>query len=156
MKKILLFAAATLLSAQGAWAGCASSGELQSLGMRALQSELMVAALACGKKQDYNNYIGLFSQDLQWQGQQLKGYFSRNYGSQSERELNTFVTQMANQASRVSLNKSSQQYCSHASDLFNKVNTAFPWQIIDYARKEYSTWHNVLPCSGKQVVAAVQ
>lgn len=142
-----------VVAAQANATSCALKPEEQSLHMRALQSELMVAALACGKKQDYNRYVSQFSPDLKWQGTQLKSYFSRNYGGASERQLNSFVTQMANQASRLSLAKDRDDYCSQAAQLFTKMNDSRPWQVVDYAKANYASWHGVNHCGGKQIIA---
>lgn len=156
MNHIGLLTAMIVLSASSAYAACAYKPEEQSLEMRALQSELMVSALACGKKAEYNRYVSLFSSDLQWQGKQLRDYFARIYGNRSERELNQFVTQMANQASRLSLTKKSDDYCKSAEQLFKKVNSSMPWQVIDYARAQYANWHGIQSCDAKQVIAAAQ
>jgi hypothetical protein len=146
-----------LMGASAAFASsCAYNTEQQSLHMRALQSELMVAALACSKKQDYNRYVTQFSKDLQWQGKQLKSYFQRSYGRSSERQLNQFVTQMANQASRLSLAKTRDDYCAQAGKLYGVINNARPWQVVDYAKAHYGTWHGVSSCDAKQVVAQAQ
>ncbi len=132
---------------------CASAAEQQSLHMRALQSELMVAALACGKKQDYNRYVSQFAPDLKWQGGTLRSYFQRQFGGASERQLNRFVTQMANQASRLSLARSRDEYCGKAANLFSKVNDSRPWQVVDYASDHYGAWHAVASCDTRQVLA---
>jgi hypothetical protein len=157
MKKTLLYSCVFALLAQTAdAASCASLSEKRSLEMRALQSELMVAALACGKKPEYNQYVNLFASDLQWQGKQLRDYFQRLYGKQSDRALNQFVTQMANQASRLSLTLKSAEYCNQATQLFKKINTSLPWQVVDYARIQYASWHSVQSCDATQVIATAQ
>lgn len=159
MKKFVLamtVAALIAASSSATYAACASYAEQQSLGMRALQSELMVAALACGKKQHYNHYVTAFSSDLQHQGKFLQSYFQRLYGGKSEFQMNRFVTQMANQASRISLSKSNKDYCQHAEQLFTKVNALMPWQIVDLAQAHYANWHGVQSCGRKQVVAAAK
>ena len=153
--KTALLAVCTLLmgTSVASASNCAYNAEQKSLHMRALQSELIVAALACSKKQDYNHYVTQFSKDLQWQGKQLKSYFQRSYGSTSERQLNQFVTQMANQASRLSLAKTRDDYCEQAGKLYSVINNARPWQVVDYAQAHYAAWHGVSSCDAKQVVA---
>lgn len=155
MRKILLLFLLYTVPLQ-AQAACASKYEKQSLEMRALQSELMVAALACGKKAEYNFYVSRFTPDLRWHGKQLRSFFNRTYGAASEKKLNQFVTQMANQASRLSLSRNNAQYCNHANRVFHRVNAAMPWQVIDYAKMQYATWHNVQSCDAQQVVALIK
>jgi hypothetical protein len=156
MKKLILALCGILLFAPGVYAACAQKHEKQSLHMRALQSELMVAALACGKKAEYNRYVNSFSNDLRWQGRQLKSYFNRMHGSRGEFEMNRFVTEMANQASRLSLTRSSAKYCENAGKLFSKVNNYRPWQVIDLAANRYDDWTSVKSCPTTQVVAAAR
>jgi hypothetical protein len=152
----LSFIFAGLFVQPAAAATCARASEQQSLAMRALQSDLMVAAISCKQKQSYNHYVNQFSSYLPWYGKNLKSYFYRHYGAGSERHLNRFVTQMANQASQQSLQQSDRAYCKNAQQLFQKVSHSFPWQIVDLAEQKYASWHGVKGCETKQEVAAAR
>jgi hypothetical protein len=136
----------TLLTTTSAQAECAKSREYQALSMRALQSELMVAAIACKQKAAYNSYVERFSPVLKTQGAQLQNYFARAYPQKATFQMNQFVTQMANQASRVSLDTEYHAYCKQSEELFAAVNQAMPWQVLSYAERKYSAWHEVPSC----------
>jgi hypothetical protein len=135
-----------LTLAQGALAQCATTQELQAMTMRALQSELMVAALSCGMKDNYNHFIDTNKLQLRNHGTMLRGYFQRHHGGKAEPELNAFVTQLANQASRMSLNQSDRLYCRQASLMFRMIQAQQATQLgsIFYAR--YQPWHETPNC----------
>lgn len=61
--------------------------------VRRLQSELMVAALGCGHRSQYNAFARSYRSDLKRNGKRLKSHF------QSEHALNRYVTALANEAS---------------------------------------------------------
>ncbi|MHA1564524.1 MAG: hypothetical protein ACTSX7_04350 [Alphaproteobacteria bacterium] len=97
-----------------------SGKDRDSLNIRHLQSQLMVAALSCNLRPQYNATIGRFEAELIRHGRDLRHLFKRTYGKSSERELNRFVTAMANHASVSSLN-SGAAYCRDATLLFTEI-----------------------------------
>ncbi|WP_259780623.1 hypothetical protein [Aestuariispira ectoiniformans] len=85
--------------------------------VRRLQSELMVAALGCGHRSQYNAFAVAYRSDLQKNGKFLKSYFRSQHGSGGERALNRFVTSLANEASmRMASNP---EYCSQTDIAFD-------------------------------------
>ena len=150
----LIAGAASLFCATQLMAECANPAEYSSLNMRALQSELMVAALACGQRESYNHFVKSPSSNLVTHGQHLRSYFSRQYGGRGEYHMNKFVTQMANQASRISLNQSSSAYCQQAAELFDYVRHAGRGEITRLAADRYTAWHNVASCHEAVVAEA--
>lgn len=135
-------------------ARCASKAEHASMNMRALQSELMVAALACGQRDSYNYFVRTGADNLARHGRALKAYFSRHYGDGGEYQLNKFVTQMANQASRISLNQPDSTYCREAAQLFSDVRSSSASEVAMMANQRYYTWHNIASCDGAVVAKA--
>ncbi|MCW8836674.1 MAG: hypothetical protein OQJ99_09960 [Rhodospirillales bacterium] len=108
-----------LLGATGqAAAACATPAERLALNARVLQSELMVAALSCGKNADYNAFVKKFQPQLVERGKSLRQFFVRLYGAKGETRLNAFVTRMANEASVRSLRQGGG-YCDQAGALFS-------------------------------------
>ncbi len=97
-----------------------SRAERDSLNIRHLQSELMVAALSCGLRPQYNATVKRFEAELVGRGHDLKQLFRRTFGSSSERELDRFVTALANQSSTNSLNRGAG-YCSESAQLFTEI-----------------------------------
>jgi hypothetical protein len=96
---LLVFAAARPTAA----AECATAADEVALRLRALQTELMVAALACERREAYNDFVDRFRPALQSEGQVFKAYFRRLHGGGAEPAMNRFVTQLANFASQRSI-----------------------------------------------------
>ncbi len=71
---------------------CTSAANLEALNVRALQTELMVGALACGERERYNAFVQARQPELVPYAQTLQ----RMQGKRT----NAFVTRVANAASR--------------------------------------------------------
>ncbi len=71
---------------------CTSQANLEALNVRALQTELMVGALACGERERYNAFIRARQPELVPYAQTLQ----RMHGKRT----NAFVTRVANAAAR--------------------------------------------------------
>lgn len=114
---------------QAAAATCAMEKEKAALDVRALQTQLMVAALSCGEQQRYNTFMKKFGSQLSEQGNGLKRYFSRVYHGNEEQAQNSFVTQLANVSSELSLEADETVFCNTASKLFDDVIGAKPTEM---------------------------
>lgn len=108
-------------SAQSAYA-CAKATDAAALRTRMLQTELMVAALSCNQKEDYNTFVTHYRPQLKQNGTALKRYFDRSYGRRSAQELNTFTTRLANEASKRSLSDIGK-FCTDAKAVFAALRT---------------------------------
>ncbi len=149
IKKILCMMAVAYLPMQAMAANCALDNEKKALDVRALQTQLMVAALSCGEQQRYNEFMQKFKKELSLQGDGLKQYFSRVYNNQSERQQNNFVTKLANTSSKLSLEEDEEVFCETASALFDDVIGAKPTEVPKLASLTgASTLHGITPCSG--------
>ncbi|MGB0671518.1 MAG: hypothetical protein ACPGNT_08480 [Rhodospirillales bacterium] len=123
-----LFAGAlalALLLPSGAFAFCQSEQDRQAIQTRLMQTELMVAALACGQRAQYNGFATRYNKALVAQGRDLKATFRSAYGGGSERELNAFVTRVANQASALH-QADPRQFCSVAQGVFDRLSKNTP------------------------------
>ncbi|MSO93816.1 MAG: hypothetical protein EXQ86_10510 [Rhodospirillales bacterium] len=112
-------AVAAVIAAVGsapAFATCVRPNEEAALTARILQTELMVAALACGQQSQYNAFVIKFRDDLVSHGHALKSLFKRVHGAQADRRLATFVTRLANDASVKS--REVANFCSEAFTFF--------------------------------------
>jgi len=100
-----------------AWGRPACTGETEkdAMAVRVLQSEFMVAAVACNQASAYNSFVRKFQTFLTSQGLALKGYFARIDGPHSERGLNDFLTEIANGWAIVHM-KDKNAYCKNAWD----------------------------------------
>jgi len=133
MRRVLLASVAVLGFAAGAATGanaasCYGPAETTAVQVRMLQSELMVAALACrdsnpelGMVAKYNDFIHRLGDKLIRHSKILQAHFSKQYGPSSKRELESFVTALANDASKRSM--TSATYCQNAAELFGHVST---------------------------------
>jgi len=67
--------------------------------VRKLQSDMMVAALGCGMRQQYNSFATSYQADLKENSSELLSMFAQQFGSQAQRKHTSFLTGMANDAS---------------------------------------------------------
>lgn len=141
-------ALAVMAAAPSAWAGsaCTSAEDEATLNARVLQTELMVAALACGEQQRYNAFVSTFKSELSQRGKLLRAYFKRVHGASGENRMNAFVTKLANDASQRTAN-GPDAYCAAAAKLFNEVLAASPRDLSRIAaRPEISGRHGYARC----------
>jgi hypothetical protein len=107
-------------TAKAAPGGCQPTPDQASIGMRALQTELMVAGLKCSAEQ-WNNFTGKFKATLKTDADRMQHLFSKAYGKGGANQMNAFVTQLANDASQRSNGFSEADYCKQQDVLFQKV-----------------------------------
>lgn len=115
---------------------CASDRDIAALNTRVLQTELMVAALSCGEKQRYNNFVNTYQTVLTERGRALQALFKRAHGAQGTRRMDAFVTKMANDSSQ-QVREKGDEYCVFAAELFEEVLAAKPADINRVASKPW-------------------
>lgn len=91
-----------------------------SIEVRRLQTNLMVAALSCGARADYNEFVVTHRPSLKQHGTTIRNEFRRRHGREGPKQLNRFVTRLANEASARS-NADRQAFCSDATVLFQQA-----------------------------------
>jgi hypothetical protein len=111
--------------AQAGRTGCISGRDEIALNARVLQTELMVAALACGEEKRYNAFVTTFRREIAAQASSLRRLFSRAYGPAGTRQLNAFVTRLANDAS-VRGAAGGGRYCAAAGSLMAEALATKP------------------------------
>ena len=106
-------------------AACYDAAETSAVHVRMLQSELMVAALACRDSNpelrmidQYNGFIRRFNPQLASHSKVLQAHFQKDFGKDYQRWLDGFITALANDASKHSMVGG---YCEDASKLFVSV-----------------------------------
>lgn len=108
--------------------------ERRAVEMRRLQSDMVVAALSCGMREEYNAATVKFMKEFARQGEALKRLFRRTYGrDRAERELDRFVTALANEASARSLAHNGN-YCVSAGLLFKDIMGLSPKDLAGFLR----------------------
>lgn len=93
-----------------------------ALHVRRLQTQLMVGALSCGQPRmqaNYNSFVTKFDRALKINGQMLKTYFTRMFGTRGISEMDSFLTKLSNELSLVSMRHS--DFCTRTDGLFEKV-----------------------------------
>jgi hypothetical protein len=119
-------AAAVVLGALAGSAGavkCADRVERESLNVRQLQTQLMVAALSCNQRTGYNAFVRRFRPALADHSDVMQGYFHRIFGNRSPREINAYVTRLANEASALSISDR-MAYCRASFDALTELLAA--------------------------------
>ncbi len=99
---------------------CGPTPDQASIGLRALQTELMVAGLKCSADQ-WNSFTAKFKATIKTDADRLQHVFAKAYGKGGASQMNAFVTQLANDASQRSNAFSEADYCKQQDVLFNKV-----------------------------------
>lgn len=102
---------------------CANRVERQSLNVRQLQTELMVAALSCNQRADYDAFVRRFRSALADHSDVMKHYFRRIFGHRSAHEINAYVTRVANEASALSISDR-MAYCRTSFDALTELLSA--------------------------------
>jgi hypothetical protein len=109
-------------------AACYTPAETTAIQVRMLQSELMVAALACrdsnpelGMVAEYNQFVRRLTDKLVSHSKVLQAHFRNAYGADGQRRMEAFVTALANDASKRSMTAAG--YCQNAAHLFQEVST---------------------------------
>lgn len=100
--------------------GCKQTPDQSSIGMRALQTELMVAGLKCSADQ-WNSFTAKFKTVIKTDADRLQHLFNKTYGKGGATHMNAFVTQLANDASQRSNQMTEATYCQQEGQLFLKI-----------------------------------
>ena len=117
----IAIAATAILAFPGeAAAACKPTPDQASVGMRALQTELMVAGLKCSAEQ-WNSFTRQFKTTIKRDADRLQSLFRKTYGSAGATRMNSFVTQLANDASQRSNKSAEADYCRQEDELFRQV-----------------------------------
>ena len=96
--------------------GCVQPNERQAFDMRVLQSQLMVAALSCGRDNDYNAFVRKYQRDLSGSYSTLQSHYRRS-GANGQRDMDQFITQVANAHSQDGIRQGSL-FCANVTPLF--------------------------------------
>ncbi len=132
MRKYALFLAVLFITHSAFAYPCAQPKEMEAIRIRALQTELMMAGLSCNGQRHYNRFVKNYRSELKQYARALRSYFVRGYGDDAENEMNQFVTQLANQSSRRSLQNGAKSFCSDASGLFQTVSASKKLNHADF------------------------
>lgn len=99
--------------------GCLTPAEGSAIRLRIFRAEMAVAALSCDQQPLYNTFVTRHQDELVKEGQVLRATFARLHRGTGEKELNRFITHLANRAAMQSLGVS--DYCRSMARLFQQV-----------------------------------
>lgn len=103
-------------------AACFTESEWRAAHVRILQSDLQNAGLQCvnvdgaNHSDDYATFVARFQDRLKANGEILKAHFLRAFGGDGIRQLDIFVTKLANDASDRSMKD--MKFCANSGALF--------------------------------------
>lgn len=126
-------ALAKVKATKKAAAPCVSEMTMPALNVRALQTELMVAALTCDESQRYNAFVDARKDELSRYASMLQAAFKGR--------TNIFVTKVANNSART-------MDCTAAGSLFERVLSVDNPQLETVATTDWaSTRHGYRVCT---------
>lgn len=99
---------------------CLQPTEQAAFHVRALQSQLMVAALACDRHDDYNGFVRRHMNDLNGAQRQVHSHFRRVHGRAHQRQLDDYITALANSQSQDGIRQGSH-FCMNMLPLFRQA-----------------------------------
>lgn len=102
---------------------CVQPAEKTAFDIRALQSQLMVVALTCGQQDAYNTFVTRHQRELATAFRNVAGHFRRTAGAQHQRQLDQYITNLANGQSQVGISRGSF-FCREQGDLFQLATAA--------------------------------
>lgn len=103
-----------------ALATCLRPAERTAFDIRALQSQLMVVALSCQQHDSYNAFVTRFRSQLGEAHRGVTGYYQRASGRQAQREMDQYITNLANNQMQVGITQGSH-FCQNQLPLFQQA-----------------------------------
>lgn len=124
-RKTILMAgvAAALIGPGAALAACLQPVEKTAFDVRALQSQLMVVALTCQQQDDYNNFVRRHMNELNNAQRSVTSYHRRVHGAQHQRQLDLYITNLANSQMQAGITRGSF-FCREQAPLFQMATQA--------------------------------
>jgi hypothetical protein len=128
---------------------CVRPGDELALKSKALQSELMVSALACEEAARYNAWVRRFETEIAANGVVLKRIFRQAYGTAADKRLGQFVTALANEAAtRSAVEKA--QFCGNTARVLDRVLVMSGAEFLEYvAGPDFAGRHDFAECGAR-------
>lgn len=115
--RLLLGGLAAVIAGPAIAQSCVQPAERTAFDVRALQSQLMVAALTCNRDSDYNAFVRRFQGELASAYRDIQGHFRRTAGGGHQRALDGYITQLANEQSQDGI-RAGSHFCPLVTPLF--------------------------------------
>ncbi len=138
--------AASLLSGQVAGAEhCATAVDRGAFDIAGLKSELMVVALACDMRDQYNTFVQHFRPDLQREERALNAWFARSYGRHARQQHDDYITTLANAQSQAGISEGTL-FCKQHASMFGSVMAArSTTELVSFAAHQPIPQPKMLP-----------
>ncbi len=144
MKQVIvgLVAASLAFGPVAANAACFTDVEWRAAHVRVYQTDLQVAALECENvaghnyTDQYNSFIAKMRDRLIEETDRLKAHFKRVFGAAGPKELDIFVTKVANDSSGRSM--SDMSFCANSASFFESA-TAIDKPQLEQAALDHVT-----------------
>jgi hypothetical protein len=120
MRRIILSLVAAGIYSGTSFAACVSPRTQQALEVVGLKSTLMVSALACGDRAQYNQFMTRFQPHVFSQLHVLDGYFKQLHGKRGQTHEDDYMTSLANVQSTAGIHEGTD-FCNDAQAVFGKV-----------------------------------
>lgn len=147
MIKILLITLSITLVPIQSWGRCANKNEMKALNFKSMQSNMMVGALACDERPNYNKLILRTREEMSDFGDVINAYFKKRYGSKYQDELDTFVTFIANKSTEESQGINPLVYCDQTQGLLRAFLSADSEDLEEFANDNFSRFHGIKSCN---------
>lgn len=99
---------------------CTRPADMAAFDVASLKSQLMVTALTCDMRDQYNAFVVRFRSDLMAQEHTLQGFFARAFGQRGQQRHDDYITSLANAHSQAGI-RDGTQYCHRNAGLLNEV-----------------------------------
>ncbi|MBB5694798.1 hypothetical protein [Muricoccus pecuniae] len=102
---------------------CVQPAEKAAFDVRALQSQLMVAALSCQQDEQYNTFVRQYKGELEGAYRGINAHYRRTAGARGQSSLDGYITQLANAQSQDGIRQGSH-FCRNVAPLFTAALAA--------------------------------
>lgn len=120
IRPFLALACVIGLAAPAVAQSCMRPSEVSAIQLRALQSRLMVGAIACQQQDAYNVFVRRHQGELGGAYRTAEGHFRRAHGAQGQRRWNSTDTDIAAQQS-LEHTRQGSFFCRDTTSFFQEV-----------------------------------
>ncbi|CAG4915444.1 unnamed protein product [Acidocella sp. C78] len=147
MRRIALFLSAALAYA-GTASACLTPRNQEALDVIGLKSTLMVSALTCGQRNEYDRFMTRFQPYILREQHVMDAYFREHHGRAFHHYEDSYVTNLANVQSTAGIRQGTA-FCAASAQLFGRV-LATPDQaaLTTFARQHPATQPGVVLACG--------
>jgi hypothetical protein len=114
---------------------CIRPDERVALEVRAVQTNLMVAALSCNFQPAYNDFVRRFRPALDRHNDLVHRFFDRSYGRGGANAATRYFTRFANRSALASV-ANLDKFCDASAAALRASRTVMPERLDEFARTQ--------------------